>query len=255
MCSDEDRRRFRNPPEGGTRSVAPRRASVDRSRSPQSGSGAPAAGGAEDGAVAGTPVGGAAGGRPACRRANRYGQKRRQQLRKAAARRQADRPSSPVRAAGDVPSPPGVSRPSTPSAVSSDDEHRSGDGASSSVSAGVAESADAAEHATTAVHESAVNAGDAPSSEPVSAAPAADPAAEVASVAPAATEADAGPLGDLDAIVAAVRLIHDDDFTVCECPGLYCRRGCHPYCAECHRAMQEPCVHLLEYAQGLDFDC
>jgi hypothetical protein len=87
-------------------------------------------------------------------------------------------------------------------------------------------------------------------------------AQDVHSVPEAVTaDPDAGELVVLaDAAVnepePSVRLVHDDDFSVCVCPGLYCPRGTHPYCSQCHKTSYEsPCVHLQEYADELDFDC
>jgi hypothetical protein len=38
---------------------------------------------------------------------------------------------------------------------------------------------------------------------------------------------------------------------------LYCPVGRHLYCRECHVSEfhASQCVHLSEFAQGLDFDC
>jgi hypothetical protein len=53
-----------------------------------------------------------------------------------------------------------------------------------------------------------------------------------------------------------VKLVHDDDFSVCE-HDTSCPRGRHACCLECHipEFHSEPCVHLQEFANGLDFDC
>ncbi len=53
-----------------------------------------------------------------------------------------------------------------------------------------------------------------------------------------------------------VRLVHNDDGTVCNCD-LYCRRGRHPFCYDCrlHDADPHPCVHLRDFSDELDFDC
>jgi hypothetical protein len=69
-------------------------------------------------------------------------------------------------------------------------------------------------------------------------------------------DADGGLEGELPTFVEldpAVRLIHDDDFSVCD--HFPCHRGTVAHCFVCHRSEYEPCVHLHEYAAGLDFDC
>jgi hypothetical protein len=52
----------------------------------------------------------------------------------------------------------------------------------------------------------------------------------------------------------SVRMIHDDDFSVCDCVGR-CVRGQLAHCFECHVSEYEPCIHLKEFADGLDFTC
>jgi hypothetical protein len=71
-----------------------------------------------------------------------------------------------------------------------------------------------------------------------------------------ADDTDAVATDDLLEPPPTVTLIHDDDFSRCECPGLYCRRGTHPYCSACHKtSYDDPCVHLRDFAEGLDFEC
>jgi hypothetical protein len=52
-----------------------------------------------------------------------------------------------------------------------------------------------------------------------------------------------------------VQQLHEDTFSECE-DAWSCPRPHHAYCRECHLSVyhSEQCVHLRDYADGLDFD-
>jgi hypothetical protein len=52
-----------------------------------------------------------------------------------------------------------------------------------------------------------------------------------------------------------IQQLHEDTFSACE-DAWACPRAHHDYCSECHLSSyhSDQCVHLREYAQGLDYD-
>jgi hypothetical protein len=59
----------------------------------------------------------------------------------------------------------------------------------------------------------------------------------------------------VDGIPVSVILVHRDDHSPCD-HDLYCPRGRQPYCTRCdHFDMSQPCSHLRDYEDELDFEC
>ncbi len=250
MCTDKDRQRIRYPPGGGVRTIGLKRPKTAVSES-SAVTGASAAGASVASFVAGAPQGGAAEQAGAVRRANRPGMCWRlkwkcKMARLGAVGGSADSEGEGVDNAEHVPSTGDIPQPSPPE--SQDGHQDAGDDAmdvSDSFDAGPDTDASAATghdtgEQTNAVHDDSDSADtDHTVAEP--------PPGHHAAVDSTGIEDDPQP---------TVRLIHDDDFTVCQCSGWHCPRGTHAYCSECHRTSYEsPCVHLREYADELDFDC
>jgi hypothetical protein len=236
MFTDEDRERIRHPPGGGVRTIGlkPRDPAATASAKPgtsTSDGGATLAAGAPGSAsIAGAASVAAAEAGGAVRHANRPGTRRRAKWKRAALRktaREADDTGTAVHGPGDVQHVSNLPSPS-PKPESATD-------AASTVPAG-------AEHEPS--HDVSMD------SEPA----ATDNAGQPDGSTDASDHAPDVPSNPEPA--AAVSLIHDDDFSPCVCPGLYCARGTHPYCSVCHRtSYEEPCCHLREFADELDFDC